>query len=518
MNIIKKFVVIIIITFMILLGIIPQFSYAGSLNDAQRKALVDVVKDIIDNAGEKSRALRYSQDHRDSGYNWSKVSNGKQTSAGTVNLLPTDLPKLQAALAKALGIDDVKDAPVVLHRSYKCRFIGDDISDTIAFDCSSFVSAAYRFTVGTEYDYPWTTGTYDKNSNGEWFKKKSLSEVQPGDILWKKGHVAIYLGDCRGDGKNYMAEASGFVGTSRNGAIMRGLLVDFLCSHPTYIIEHPDSNNKQPKLPELQIPKEVIVDVSKQVTIREYKWKGNSGDPEPYALEYIGPINKGYKDVIDVTNLTTTNPGDGSGVGSEANSSTNTSGLTHGPIVLPGNNTVVWPKDMVLEDQILATSEGYFYKGTPTYGQYVGRVSLFNWLIEGTENVLDWLIGFVTYAVKAVLIGWTAIVENVMSNILNFGIEPATQSTANLNESMVLTKVSSSVMLGYTEETAKSKLELTPVVTLADNENNTSTTTNTKPSVTQTSDIDASETKKKITVEDIIFNRVPVLDINFFEF
>ena len=487
MNIIKKFVLVVIITIIILLGIIPSFSYGESLNDAQRKALVDVIVKIIDE-GNKSRILRYSQGHRMYGYDWRRVTQStKQLTTGYVNLTEADLIKVKEILVRDLG-EDWEDVKMPVVKSYYCNFLGDDIKDTIPFDCSSLASAAYNMTVGTPYgNWAWNSSKYSESS--DWFTVSSgMSSLKEGDILWKKGHVAIYLGDCYGTGKNYIAEARGFARIDKSSDIMRQRLLEFLNQNPKYIADHPNYNRK---IPTLQLPESGIMDVTKQVVIVEY-------NPNRFnkVASYVGPISEGR--VIDVTNLTTRNPGDGSGTGGgngDGNTSSSTSGLEHDPIVLPGNNTVVWPKDMVLEDQILATSEGYFYKGTPTYGQYVGRVSLYNWLIEGTENVLDWLIGFVTYAFKAVLIGWTAIVENVMSNILNFGVEPATQSTANLNENVVLTKVSSDLMLGYTVETAKSKLGLTPEAILADNENNPSTTT--KPSVTQSSDIDASETKKK---------------------
>ena len=510
MNMIKRVILIMVITLVIVLGIMPSFSYGESLNDAQRKALVDVVVKIIDE-GNKSRVLRYSQGHRMYGYDWRKVTQStKQLTTGYVNLTDADLVKVKEILVRDLG-QDWEDVEMPKIKAYYCNFLGDDINDTIPFDCSSLVSAAYNMTVGTPYgNWAWNSSKYSESS--DWFEVSSgMSSLKQGDILWKKGHVAIYLGDCYGNGKNYVAEARGFARISKSSEVMRQKLLEFLNSNPKYIADHPNYNKK---MPTLQLPESGIMDVTKQVVIVEYN--PNRFDK---VASYIGPINPGR--AIDVTNLTTTNPGNGSGAGDGSdggNSSTDTSGLDHDPIVLPGDNTVVWPKDMVLEDQILATSEGYFYKGTPTYGQYVGKISLFNWLIEGTENVLDWIIGFVTYAVKAVLIGWTAIVENVMSNILNFGVEPATGSTAVINENVVLTKISSGAMLAYTVEDATSKLEVTPVATLADNENNSSNTTNTRPAVSQNSDIDASETKKKITIEDVLFNRVPVLDINFFDF
>ena len=503
MNIIKKFVLIFIIALITILGIIPSFSYGEALNDAQRKALVDTVVKMID-AGNKSRILRYSQGHRMYGYNWRKVTQStKQLTTGYVNLTDADLVTVKQILMRDLD-KDWDDISMPKVKAYYCNFLGDDIKDTIPFDCSSLVSAAYNMTVGTPYgNWAWNSTKYSESS--EWFEVTSdMSSVKPGDILWVKGHVAIYLGKVRNDGKNYIAEARGFSGISKSSAVMRQKLLAFLSANPKYIADHPNYNKK---MPTLDLPANGVMDVTEQVVIVEY-----SPTRFKKVASYVGPISAGR--AIDVTNLTTTNPGDGSGVGSD-----NTSGLSHDPIVLPGNNTTVWPKDMVLEDQLLATSEGYFYKGTPTYGQYIGRISLFNWLIEGTENVLDWIIGFVTYAFKAVLIGWTAIMENVISNILNFGITNETTQTAALSETAVLTKVSVGALVAYKEEEAISKSELTPVATLADNGNaSSSTTQNNKPTVTQNSDIDASETKKKITIEDVLYNRVPVLDINFFDF
>lgn len=527
MNIIKKFVVIFVTILIIILGFLPTFSYAGSLNDAQRKALVDTMVKLIDE-GNKARILRYSQGHRMVGYNYQKMTKSdKQLTSGNVNLTDADLGRIKAILMREQGVEKVEDLykmPTTL--GYKCFFTGDDINDTIPFDCSSLVSAAYNFTVGTPYGgWAWNSTKYSENT--DWFSVSSdMSSLKPGDILWKKGHVALYLGDCYGNGKKYIAEAFGFAKINKSAPIMRQRLLDFLDKNPEYIVEHPNFNGQKPKL---QLPADGVMDVTKQVIINEYK----PGRFNKVAT-YIGPVAAGR--AIDVTNLKTTNPGNGSGIGSDGSQSGDGSlgngGLDHDPINLPGNYTVVWPKDMVLEDQNLATSEGYFYKGTPTYGQYVGRIDLFNWLIGSTGDVLDWLTGFVTYAFKAALIGWTAIMENVMSNILNFGITPmSNQNPTALNgEITALSKISSGAILGYTvsELNNKNVSELTAstsqkdglvsVATLADESTPANGEATNKPTVTNSSDIDASETKKKITIEDVLFNRVPVLDINFFDF
>ena len=96
MNIIKKLVVTIMVCLMCVIGFLPSNAYAakGSLNDAQRKALVDTVVRIIDE-GNKARILRYSQGHRMTGYNWQKITRStKQLTSGYTNLTEADLSRV----------------------------------------------------------------------------------------------------------------------------------------------------------------------------------------------------------------------------------------------------------------------------------------------------------------------------------------------------------------------------------------------------------------------------------------
>ena len=66
-------------------------------------------------------------------------------------------------------------------------------------DCSSFVSSLYNIflkvhpgsnssEMGTVADKP-GSGFIKKPINGDW------SKLQPGDILWRDGHVGLYIGD-----------------------------------------------------------------------------------------------------------------------------------------------------------------------------------------------------------------------------------------------------------------------------------------------------------------------------------
>ncbi len=119
------------------------------------------------NEGNKKDLLRYSQDNRMKGYN--------------------------NRLSSHSGADSVNAS----------------FTNKLAFDCSSFVAFVYKKTCDIELldnGWAWTTSSYKSNaaSKNKIFKVVKYGSVtlQPGDILWKDGHVALYIGN------NQIAEAS----------------------------------------------------------------------------------------------------------------------------------------------------------------------------------------------------------------------------------------------------------------------------------------------------------------------
>lgn len=75
------------------------------------------------------------------------------------------------------------------------RYLGPDLDQavykgngtpTIGTDCSGFIYSAYKHFGIT---LPTYTGAYPSSN------KVSLDELQPGDILWRSGHVALYIGN-----------------------------------------------------------------------------------------------------------------------------------------------------------------------------------------------------------------------------------------------------------------------------------------------------------------------------------
>lgn len=108
---------------------------------------------------------------------------------------------------------------------------------------------------------------------------------------------------------------------------------------------------------------------------------------------------------------------------------------------------------------------GITYQGIPGYGTYLGTTTFgdfFRWLVDCLANILDYLVGIITYAVRAVLIGWTNLVENLVHDTLLGSSEDVNGAYVN-------------------SLTGK-----------------------------------ANNLDKRVSIEEILFNKIPILDVNFF--
>ena len=113
----------------------------------------------------------------------------------------------------------------------------------------------------------------------------------------------------------------------------------------------------------------------------------------------------------------------------------------------------------------LDLAEGDFYYGGTTKGKYVPQESIFSWMINLLGELIDWLFGIMTMGVRMVFVGYTALVEHWLTNAL----EVASGIKANGDE------VSS-----------------TDISTLSDSSNS-------------------------VTVQGIVYNMIPALNVNFFK-
>lgn len=113
----------------------------------------------------------------------------------------------------------------------------------------------------------------------------------------------------------------------------------------------------------------------------------------------------------------------------------------------------------------LDLAEGDFYYGGTTKGKYVPQESIFSWIINLLGELIDWLFGIMTMGVRMVFVGYTALVEHLLTNAL----EIASGIKANGDE-----------------------VSTTDISTLSDSSNS-------------------------VTVQGIVYNMIPALDVNFFK-
>lgn len=140
--------------------------------------------------------------------------------------------------------------------------------------------------------------------------------------------------------------------------------------------------------------------------------------------------------------------------------------------------------------------EGLEYKGT-TEGHYKGKKQTSSWLFENFVGFLDYLFGMLAYIIRAPFVGWANIIENTINDTIS------DISKVNIQE------------------------------TSAEDENNEETSTEGEETGEETSEETTSEKKNlglykptanlkygdehRINVEDVIYNKIPLLDVDFFD-
>ena len=112
----------------------------------------------------------------------------------------------------------------------------------------------------------------------------------------------------------------------------------------------------------------------------------------------------------------------------------------------------------------LTLGEGEFYYSGTTKGTYKASTSIFSWLLTNIGDIADWLIGIMTMGFRMVFVGWTALIEKILTWTL--------EGTTGVN---------------------------------TDGEN-----------VSSTDLSSVSDSSNNITVQAIVYNQVPAFDINFF--
>lgn len=130
----------------------------------------------------------------------------------------------------------------------------------------------------------------------------------------------------------------------------------------------------------------------------------------------------------------------------------------------------------------------YNYYGLPKKGEYVGSsgtLSKLKAIINVLSQIADYLIGLLTLGIKIELIGWTTIVENLITDMVNEITGTELQAAANSPNPSGETSTEDSDSL-YT------------------------------PDATETVTGFFTDKNDRLTIEKIIYNQVPIFDVNIF--
>lgn len=133
------------------------------------------------------------------------------------------------------------------------------------------------------------------------------------------------------------------------------------------------------------------------------------------------------------------------------------------------------------------------YWGTTT-GRYTGSYTLGDWLFSKIAQFLDYLIGIMTYVVKIPFLGYTNIVEKMINDFLQSltGNEMRAvtheEDIADKEERGISTSVNNGTKVIFNDDEKLYK----PTAKI--------------------------ETWDRVTIEDVIFNHIPILDVNVFSF
>lgn len=115
----------------------------------------------------------------------------------------------------------------------------------------------------------------------------------------------------------------------------------------------------------------------------------------------------------------------------------------------------------------LTLQDGEFYYAGTTKGTYTASEGIFSWLLDNLSQIADWLVGIMTMGPRMVFVGWTALIERILTWTLE------TTTGVNMNGDGV-----------------DSSTDLSSI----------------------------TDSSSNITVQAIVYNQVPAFDINFFDF
>ena len=169
------------------------------------------------------------------------------------------------------------------------------------------------------------------------------------------------------------------------------------------------------------------------------------------------------------------------------------------------------------EDLNIYDANGFIYTGVPTISGYKNSAPFGKWIIKMLAEILDYLIGILTFGIRVVIVGWTAIVERVFIDGVVNAVTGVTDD--RVDDWKPTTDEEGNPLPSPGEETIEiGQGEERPYqIGQEGEEGYVSEGVVAVGNVGGKIDLNPSS-KANITVENIVYNKVPILDVNFFNF
>lgn len=165
------------------------------------------------------------------------------------------------------------------------------------------------------------------------------------------------------------------------------------------------------------------------------------------------------------------------------------------------------------EDLSIYDENGFLYSGVGKIDSYENSPPLWKWIIDTILEIMDYLIGIQTLGVRIVIVGWTGIVEGWISDLANSitGVDndrvdewqkdpnemDDIDQEAQKEQQQEVEQSEATGQMGdpnYISEGVQAIADMGGAVQLRDSESN------------------------KVTVENMVYNKIPILDANIFNF
>lgn len=177
------------------------------------------------------------------------------------------------------------------------------------------------------------------------------------------------------------------------------------------------------------------------------------------------------------------------------------------------------PVDEIEDENLNIYDEnGFIYTGVAKIEGYKGTAPFGKWILKSLLQILDYIIGILTYVFRAVVVGWTAIIERLFIDGI---VNAITGVTNKRDEGWQKDPNSIDEIDKEAEEKEKADNETQEQPQASGDENDPNEYIS--EGMQRIADIGGNvqlktSSKANVTVENIVYNKIPILDINFFNF